>query len=314
MKSSHSAVFAVRSIGVVAAGVLLIGGAAAAVTGVGRASADSAPEGKSLVVLGDSFTANAMDLSSSPNKQCVRGRTAWPTQLSTLMGLRGSDQVVDTSCTGASIDTGAGYTLGIEARDADRAGAFGPHTRLVTLQFGINDYWGGASESLWNAMQQCVFDLVAGCGSDAVEQGRMPDPRAVSGVAYAERIRNVVTYIRYYAPNARIVLVGYPEVVRPNQDSVCLDFFGVVPFTQARGRTVVEYFDRIDQAQREAAAQLGLDFLDSRALTAGHGQCTAQPWVNGVLDPLIDIDGLPFHPSPAGDAVVANALYERFAR
>ncbi|MRH88153.1 SGNH/GDSL hydrolase family protein [Nocardia sp. SYP-A9097] len=286
---------------------------AAVMTKAAGVSAEAAPEGKRLVVLGDSFTANGFDPLSKEQK-CLRGLTAWPAQLSKLMGLQGSDQVADQSCVGASIDSGAGYTLGIEARDADKAGAFGPRTELVTLQFGLNDYWGGSDQSLWNAVQQCVFDLAAGCGSDAVDQGRMPDPRTVSGAAYAGRIRNVVAYIRYYAPNARIVLVGYPELFGADQDAVCLDFFGLVPFTQPQGRTVVEYFNRIDQAEREAAAQLKLDFLDARALTAGHGQCSPQPWVNGAFDPIINFGGLPFHPSPEGDAVVANALHEQYAR
>ncbi|MCU1641563.1 MAG: hypothetical protein JWN03_1838 [Nocardia sp.] len=287
--------------------------AVAAVTaGAGGSGAQSAPEGKKLVILGDSFTANALDFSS--DHKCLRGATAWPTQLSTLMGLRDGDQVANSSCAGASIDDAPGYTLTVEARDADKAGAFGPDTKLVTLQFGLNDHWGGSAQNLWDAMQQCIFDLADGCGTDAVDQGRMPDSQLISGTAYADRIRNVVTYIRYYAPNARIVLVGYPELFHTDQSTVCLDFFGIVPFTQPRGRTVVEYFNRLDQAQREAAAQLKLDYLDARALTAGHGLCSPQPWVNGVFDPTIDIAGLPFHPSPEGDSVVANALYERYAR
>ncbi|MFI1920027.1 SGNH/GDSL hydrolase family protein [Nocardia sp. NPDC020380] len=286
---------------------------AAATTVAAGANADSAPEGKRLVVLGDSFTANALDLMPADNS-CARGATAWPAQLSARMGIEGTDQVANPSCPGASIDSGPGYTLGFEAKDADKAGAFGPKTQLVTLQFGLNDHWGSSTQTLWDAMQKCVFDLADGCGTDAVGAGRMPDAHAVSGAAYADRIRNVVTYIRYYAPNAHIVLVGYPEVVPADQDSVCLDFFGVVPFTQPRGRTVVDYFNHIDQAQREAAQLLNVDFLDARALTAGHGLCSPQPWVNGVFDPGTDIGGLPFHPSPTGDAVVADALYERYVR
>ncbi|MEV6333689.1 SGNH/GDSL hydrolase family protein [Nocardia vinacea] len=286
---------------------------AATVTVAAAANAESAAEGKELVVLGDSFTANTWDPLST-QQQCVRGQTAWPAQLSQLMGIYGPDQVANTSCLGASIDSGPGYTLAIEASDAAKLDAFGPRTELVTLQFGLNDRWSGSGLSLWEAMRQCVFDLAYGCGSDAVAQGRIPDSRAISGAAYADRIRPVVTYIRYYAPDAHIVLVGYPELIQAEQDTVCLDFFGIAAFTQPRGRTVVEYFNRMDQAQREAAAQLKLDFLDARALTAGHGLCSPQPWVNGVFNPSVDIDGLPFHPSPTGDAVVAKALYERYGR
>ncbi|MET7770611.1 SGNH/GDSL hydrolase family protein [Nocardia sp. NPDC005366] len=286
---------------------------AAAAAGVTAAHADSAPEGKKVVVLGDSYTANGWD-PLSLGDVCVRGDTAWPAQLGRLIGPRGSDQVANPSCSGSSIDSGPGYTLAMQALQADHDGAFGPATRLVTLQLGLDDHWGDTDQTLWYAMQQCVFDLVRGCDLDAVEQGRIPDVRGVTGAAYAERIRAAVTYIRYYAPAARIVIVGYPEILPPGQGTACFSILGVAPFIQPRGRAIVEYFDRMDRAQREAAQLLGLDFFDTRALTTGHGLCSAEPWINGVFDPHTDIAGLPLHPSARGDAVVANALHDRYVR
>ncbi|WP_067696939.1 SGNH/GDSL hydrolase family protein [Nocardia jejuensis] len=286
----------------------------AAVTGAGGAGADSAPEGKDLVVLGDSFAANAWDFMEADNTCLHHGASAWPAQLSALMGVHGTDRVEDPSCPGASIDSGPGYTLGMETSKADKAGAFGPRTKLVTIQMGLNDHWGESKQTLWNSLQKCVFNLVEGCGPDAVDQGRMTDYNGVKGSIYADRIRNVVTYIRYYASNARIVLVGYPELFPSGQDTLCLNFFGVAPYIQPRGRAVVEYFDRMNQAQREAAQILKLDFLDARALTTGHGLCSTEPWLNGVADPRTDVDGLFFHPSAQGDAVVAKAIYDRYGK
>ncbi|WP_405486117.1 SGNH/GDSL hydrolase family protein [Nocardia sp. NBC_00511] len=287
---------------------------AASVTGASSAGADTAPAGKQLVILGDSFTANAWDF-FDPDNSCLRhGPTAWPVQLGTRMGVYGTDEMVDPSCPGASIDSGPGWTLGQEAQKADKAGAFGPATKLVALQFGMNDKWGRTKQTLWNSLQGCVFDLVDGCDAEAADQGRITDYTGVSGALMAERMRNAVTYIRYYAPNAHIVLVGYPELFPTGSNAVCLDVLGVAPFIQPRGRAVVEYLSRIDQAQHEAAQLLGMDFLDARALTAGHGLCSDEPWLNGVFDPRTDLQGLFFHPSPKGDAVVANALYDRYAQ
>lgn len=276
------------------------------------AGADSAPEGKELVVMGDSFTANAWDF-TDPDNACLRhGKTAWPAQLGALMGVYGTDAMVDPSCPGASIDSGPGWTLGVETAKADKAGAFGPRTKLVALQFGLNDHWGQTTQTLWKSLQGCVFNLVDGCGPEAATQGRITDYNGVSGTLFADRMRNAITYIRYYAPNAHIVLVGYPELFQPGTDTICLDVLGVAPFIQPRGGAVVAYFDRIQQAQQQAAQLLNIDFLDARALTTGHGLCTDQPWLNGVMDPRTDIDGLFFHPSSKGDAVVANAIYDRY--
>lgn len=284
---------------------------AAAVPGTAPAQADPAPAGKQVIVLGDSYTANGWD-PLTLGDVCVRGATAWPAQLGRLLGDEG--QVANPSCSGATIDSGPGFTLAHEVLQADREGALGPATRLVTIQLGLDDRWGATGQTLWYGLQQCVFDLLRGCDLDAVEQGRYPDLRGVTGTAYAERIRNAVTYIRYYAPTARVVIVGYPEVLEPGTETACVSILGVAPFIQPRAKAVVAYFDRMDAAQREAAQLLGLEFFDARALTAGHGLCSAEPWINGFFDWRTDIAGLPMHPSARGDAVVATGMYDRYFR
>lgn len=285
----------------------------ASTVGATAAQADSTTEGKKVVVLGDSYTANGWD-PLTLGDVCVRGATAWPAQLGRLIGPHGSDEVADPSCSGATIDSGPGYTLAMQVLQADHDGAFGPATELVTIQLGLDDHWGETDQTLWYALQQCVFDLIRGCDLDAVEQGRIPDIRGVTGVVYAERVRAAVTYIRYYAPAARVVIVGYPEILPAGQSTACVGILGVAPFIQPRGRAIVEYFDRMDLAQREGAHLLGLDFFDARALTVGHGLCSAEPWINGVFDPHTDVIGLPLHPSSRGDAVVATALYDSYLR
>ncbi|MBH0781444.1 SGNH/GDSL hydrolase family protein [Nocardia bovistercoris] len=285
----------------------------ASALGTTAAQADSEPEGKQVVVLGDSFTANGWD-PLTLGDVCVRGGTAWPAQLGRLLGPNGSEQIADPSCSGATIDSGPGYTLAMQVLQAKSDGAFGSATRLVTLQLGLDDHWGESDQTLWYALQQCVFDLIRGCGLDAVEQGRIPDLYGVTGPAYADRVRAAVTYIRYYAPAAHVVILGYPEVLPAGQETACVSILGVAPYIQPRGRAIVEYFDRMDAAQRAAAAILGVEFFDARALTVGHGLCSAEPWINGVFDPHTDIIGLPLHPSSRGDAVLANALYDRYLR
>lgn len=285
---------------------------AAAAGGPAAAQAAPAP-GSALVVLGDSFAANGLRWETDA-KECLRGPASWPTQLSQLMGVAGSSDFVDRSCSGAAIQTEKGYSLVQEAIDADKAGAFGPRTKLVALQFGLNDTWGANTATLWTSLVPCVFNVADGCGLEAAAQGRITDYRGVTGADYAQRIREVVEYLRYYAPQAKIVLVGYPELFPAGQQFACLDVLGVGQYVQPKGAGVVEYLDRVDAAQRAAAAQLGIEFFDARAVTTGHGLCTAQPWLNGALDPRADLVGIPFHPSAHGDSVLAGALYERYGK
>lgn len=292
--------------------------------GTAEGVADTGPQqGKELVVLGDSYAANKMIVGHATN-ECLHGDTSWPVQLSGLMGVAGTKDFENVSCLGASIDSGPitpsgkhvegrdGYVLVQEAAAAVAAGSFGPRTKLVAIQIGMNDAWPRDSViTLGPALDSCVFDLVRGCDLDAIDQGRIPDYRAVTGQLFADRIRVVVDYVRYYAPQARILLVGYPELFASTQRQLCLNILGIGDYIQPRGRALVEYLDRIQTAQREAARILHIGFVDARALTAGHGLCSADPWINGVLDPRADLTGLPFHPSVRADTVLARAIYSR---
>ncbi|MVU75987.1 hypothetical protein GPX89_01865 [Nocardia sp. ET3-3] len=313
----------------------VVGVFAAAVT-EGSAWAEPAPApGRALVVLGDSYTANppcdavlvkCSDEHATGLRSCLHGPTSWPVQLSALMGLTAED-VENNSCSSATIDTGPvtstgeqvagrnGYTLSQEALAAAQDGAFGPRTRVVAIQLGFNDAWPRDAAITADAARvfTCVVDLVHGCDEDAVAQGRWPDLDSITGAAYAERIRKVVDYVRYYAPNARIELVGYPEVAPADAADWCFDLFGLVRWVQPRARAMVEFWNRLQLAEREAAGRLGIDFVDTQQATAGHGLCSAEPWFNGFLDPGINLAGLPFHPSPHGDVVVAATVYSHVA-
>ncbi|MFI9505233.1 SGNH/GDSL hydrolase family protein [Nocardia sp. NPDC052566] len=293
---------------------------AAAVLPAVATPATAAPAGgKSVVVLGDSFSANgdiaAALENASPNAKpdCSHSPTSWPTQLAGKLGLEGTADFADLSCRGASLVSGPGFTLAHQARNADADGAFGPATRTVLIQSGLNDTWGENSVRLRQTLLNCVLDIVRGCGPEAAAEGRATDWRGITGQQYADRIRPVVEYVRYYAPNARIVLVGYPEMNRPGQQQWCIDVLGIGSIVQTRAGSAIELWDRIDAAQRAAAQQLGLEFFDAKAVTAGHGLCSPEPWLAGILDPRSELMGTPVHPSAHGDGVVAGALQRMIA-
>ncbi|AXK85881.1 GDSL-like Lipase/Acylhydrolase family protein [Nocardia farcinica] len=290
--------------------------AALVLAAVTPAQAAPAAEGKSLVVLGDSFTANGDIAAALENaapgakSDCSHSPTSWPTQLAQATGVWGTADFADLSCRGASLVSGPGLTLVHQARNADAQGAFGPRTRAVFIQSGLNDAWGENTVKLRQTLLNCVLDLVRGCGPEAAEQGRATDFRGVNGALFADKIRPVVQYVRYYAPNARIVLVGYPEMNAPGQQHWCVDVLGLGSIVQQRAGAAIALWDRMDAAQREAAALLGVEFFDARAVTAGHGLCSPEPWLAGILDPRSELMGTPLHPSARGDAAVAAGLRE----
>ncbi|MGV9834164.1 SGNH/GDSL hydrolase family protein [Nocardia niigatensis] len=289
-------------------------GTAAVLAAMAPPATAEAPSGKTLVAIGDSFSANGeiLDLlNPGGDPGCKHVPTSWPTQLMQRMGLP-QDDVEDTSCQGGTIDT-SGWTLVHQVKRAMSDNAFGPRTRAVTIQLGMNDAWGTDNPIALSRAFTCLTDLIDGCGREAAAQGRAPDLDTITGQAYAGRVRQAVEYIRYYAPNARIVFVGYPEIHSPGQDSACAGILGINA-VQPRAGAVTGYLDRIDTAQREAAGILNVDFLDTRAVTAGHGACTADSWVDGALDPRTELLGFPWHPTAHGDSMLAAAVQQRIAQ
>ncbi|MET8426752.1 SGNH/GDSL hydrolase family protein [Nocardia sp. NPDC004860] len=289
-------------------------GTAAVLTAMAPPTTAETADGKTLVVIGDSFSANGeiLDLlNAGGDPGCKHVPTSWPTQLTQRIGLS-PDDVEDTSCQGGTIDT-SGWTLVHQVKRAVSDSAFGPRTRTVTIQLGMNDAWGTDNPVALSRAFTCLTDLIDGCGPEAAAQGRAPNLDTVTGQAYADRVRQAVEYIRYYAPNARIVFVGYPEIHSPGQDSACANILGI-NVVQPRAGAVTGFLDRIDTAQREAAGILNVNFLDTRAVTAGHGACTADPWVDGAFDPHTEPLGFPWHPSAHGDSMVAAAMQQWIAR
>ncbi|APE37565.1 hypothetical protein BOX37_30620 [Nocardia mangyaensis] len=273
-------------------------------------AAAAPPVGATVVVLGDSFTATAPVLGHADDG-CTRSPSSWPNQLAHDTGLAGSPQFVDVSCNGGTIDTGNGWTLVHQARKASAQGAFGSDTRVVLIQVGLNDVWGASTGTAFPSTD-CLLNIVAGCGFDATEQHRLPDYRAVSGARYADRVRNVITFVRHYAADARVALVGYPEVFPSGQPTACMDLAGIGRIVQPRAEGYIAYLDRIQVAQRDAAHLLGIEFVDVRAITAGHGSCTNQPWVSGLDGATSLFDGAPIHPNTQGNGAVATQVRERF--
>ncbi|MBL1078830.1 SGNH/GDSL hydrolase family protein [Nocardia sp. 2] len=275
--------------------------------------------GKSVVVMGDSFTANgdiaAALENTAPGAQpdCSHGATSWPTQLAQGMGLWDSSDFVDASCRGATLVSGPGYTLVHEAREVDAQGAFGPRTKAVLIQTGLNDSWGDNQVKLRQTLLNCVLDVIRGCGPEAAAEGRATDYRGLTTAEYVRRVKPVVDYVRFYAPNARIIFVGYPEMNAPGSNTWCINVLGVGQIVQQRAGSAIELWNRVDIAQREGAQQLGVEFFDARAVTAGHGLCTAEPWLAGILDPASEFMGTPVHPSARGDAEVAAGLQRMIA-
>ncbi|ANE03220.1 SGNH/GDSL hydrolase family protein [Corynebacterium crudilactis] len=261
--------------------------------------------GAKVVVFGDSHASGTNAPFRVDERGCLKGHLSWPAQLQATQGLAQGD-LIDLSCNGASINS-TGFHFSDEVRHAEALGAIGPKTENIFIQFGKNDQWGHSSINLRYSVINCLFDLVNGCGERAVAAGTMQDPAAVTGENYAERMKPVIDYLKYYAPNAHITLLGYQEYMPRTGSEICVRIGGT-EMRKPDAVNLVSYMNQLEAAIRDASEILEVQHVDLREATAGHSSCSADPWVNGVLDMRVNAVGGTWHPSPKGDAVTAGML------
>ena len=153
-------------------------------------------------------------------------------------------------------------------------------TMLVSITIGGND--AGFS----SVMETCVLSLTSTC---------------VSAVAAAERVAttqlpamlaNTLQAIRQHAPNARIVLLGYPDLYDLSKSGTCIGLSTQDRIALNAGA------DALDSALSAAAqGSQNTVFADVRGQFAGHEICDSGSWLHSV--DLLAISSS-YHPTASG--------------
>jgi lysophospholipase L1-like esterase len=172
------------------------------------------------------------------------------------------------ACTGAT--TGTVITRQLAALSAS--------TTLVSIIVGGNDAGFVAT------IEACVVHP-GGCAA-AVRSAEAKIRTELPG-----RLASVLRDIRGAAPNARVVVLGYPDLYDPSV--VCLGPSRVdrTDLNQAAAQ--------LDAAIRAAAGRAGDTYADPRPDFAGHTICDPSPWLHAVSIFYISQS---FHPTAAGQA------------
>ena len=290
--------------GVAGAAALLVSVVALAVAGCTGGTAPSpgatTPSAESTlahayeqyVALGDSYT-SAPGVPDQQPGPCKQSTSNYPHLLAARLGA----DLVDRSCGSAAIKD---LTDPQYADVPPQLDALTPETDLVTLSIGANP------TAFLTLITQCIGL------QDADPQGA-PCKRAlttsdgdvvIDGVeAQRPALTAAVERIRTLAPEARIVLVGYPSVF-PEEGS-CPDRLPLAVGDVAYANTVIRALNSELEAVAEAT---GSDYLDIHTPTAGHDMCAEDPWIQGaVSEPGV---ALLFHPRIAEQRAVAELLVD----
>jgi len=278
----------VRSRLAAALGVLLV------VAGVAACDGEDSPSdtGFDYAALGDSFSA-APFLPSSSTDGCGRSDQNYAHQVAEQLE---DAELLDVTCGGAtSADILQSQDQGqhvqppqIEAVSAD--------TDLVTLGLGVNDA-GFSSVAAYECLLLATNDPDGSPCEDANAK-RMP--------AIFKRIQNrlvgVLEAIEGRAPDAQVLLVGYPQLL-PASGS-CRDR---IPLARGDVDFVRESYNRLNDTLEAAADEVGVEYVDVAAAGKNHDICSDHPWINGRRKDR-RTKAAPYHPMPAEQAAVAGLV------
>lgn len=258
--------------------------------GAGTAGA-APPEVSSYVALGDSYTAAPLVPQTDLAEGCFRSDGNYPSLLAEQLQVQ---RFVDVSCSGA--DTAdvrrPQATAGGRGLVPPQLRAVRRDTDLVTVGIGANDegFFAGLAT-------RCIASQAESRCTDAFLQ----QARAVITRTRA-RVADVLARVRERAPQASVVLVGYPRLVAPGRPCPR------VPVPTERLDDVAAIEARLNRALRGAALAAGTGYVDMHAISRGHEICSAEPWVNGRRTD--DAAALAFHPFAAGQAAVAEEVLD----
>jgi lysophospholipase L1-like esterase len=154
-------------------------------------------------------------------------------------------------------------------------------TTLVSITVGGNDV--GFS----SVMETCVLLPTSSCVS-AVDKAESEISADLPG-----ELDSVLSAISADAPNARVVVLDYPDLYDLSRSSSCLGLSTTDRTDLNQGA------NELDSQIQAAAARHGDVFADVRTAFAGHEICDSGGWLNSV--DWFDL-GASYHPTAAGQA------------
>ena len=240
------------------------------------------------VALGDDFTAAPGAGSAATDDGCRRSDTNYPALLAQDLQV---GQVTDVSCAGATTQnlTDKAKPAKGKPKVPAQLDSIGKDTDLVTIGVGIAD-----RGLLTDAFRVCT---ALPCAGKVTPQAILDDVQTM-----ADALTAAIRAIQDRAPDAYIVLVGYPDMMPtegtcdalPNLDQSGLD----------TARTV---FDSINHQIRATARGTGAAYADVSEMSVGHELCSGDPWVTAA--PGRD-GAISFRPAPAEQRAAADAIAE----
>ncbi|MEU8588782.1 SGNH/GDSL hydrolase family protein [Streptomyces sp. NPDC048664] len=223
--------------------------------------------GPAYVALGDSYASgNGAGNYDSSSGNCHRSLSSYPYL---WKNAHSPSSFADTSCSGAITTDVTNSQLG----------PLNSATSLVTVTIGGND------AGFADVMTTCVT------GSDSTCVTKVDQAEAYARATLPGRLDATYSAIRAKAPNAKVVVLGYPRMYTLNVFCIGL--------SDTKHRKIDEAADALDSVIAERAAAHGFVFGDVRPTFSGHELCGSGNYLHSlVISPSWET----YHPTAAGHA------------
>jgi lysophospholipase L1-like esterase len=266
--------------------------------GVAPVAAARAADPGPYVALGDSYTAAPFVLNQVGQPAgCLRSDHNYP---SIVRAATAAAQFRDISCSAATTQDMTAPQPVVLGTNPPQLEALGAGVGLVTIGIGGNDV------GLVGAAVTCVpLGLLAPTGTACRDSFATPGgDRLVDEIAAtAPKIAATLQNIHARAPQARVLVVGYPDVA-PRGGRGC---YPLVPFSPDDLAYLDEMLRRTNAMLAQQAAANDAEYVDTYEESTGHDVCTppGTRWFEGVVPTA---PAFPIHPNALGEASMARSV------
>ena len=221
------------------------------------------------VALGDSYAAGVGTTPDTDSGECRRSDRSYP---ALWAAQNDPASFVSVACSGAN----SAEVVAKQVR------AVGRDTTLVTITAGGNDTG--------------FAPVLATCSTAPDDESCF---RAIRGGEHAARfvapggLISTIVGVRLQAPDAKIVVLGYPRLFEPG----ACDVPGVP--NAVRREALNRAADTLNASLADAAHRFRGQFVDVRDAFAGHGICGSDPWITPPAQPTTPAV---YHPNARGYA------------
>jgi lysophospholipase L1-like esterase len=266
-----------------------------AIVAAGGAEAATGP----YVALGDSYTAAPLVPNPTGNPiLCGRSTNNYPQDVKRALSPASFTDASCSSATTSDMTQSQSLENGLETAPP-QFNALGTQDALVTVGIGGNDA-GLISVAEECAKLDAAWPFGSRCKSHYQSGGSDTEVAAIN--ATGPKVASTIQGIHARAPQARVLVVGYPDGL-PQNGSSC---YPIVPFSSGD----VSYFSslelQLNAVIKQAAQANGATYVDTFTSSIGHDACRgSSAWVNGIIPTSA---AFPLHPNQAGEANMAKQV------